>query len=182
MKRFKLFIAVVIVGLQLSVLSAKQIENRNAAGVSFLLPLNASYGSIYGLDFEHWFTPKIAVGVIGAGFMNSAESYNFNVSAQFKFALIESEVINHFASRLYIFCNVGYVGWTTYRWFYIDNDHSKPFAVYERNDDFAGSAGLGLEFIIADHISLPVNFGFAGKFPVEPTIGFCLGTGLRYSF
>jgi len=42
--------------------------------------------------------------------------------------------------------------------------------------------GFGFDFMLFDHISIPLQFGFEGEFPNEISAGFCIGTGIRYRF
>lgn len=181
-KRITTFFAVLC--LPFAVLIANPIDNKTAVGVYFTSALNSN-ANAYGLEFEQYINPKMALGVIGAAFYDNADDYSINANLQFKYSLIEGDFNEHFSSRLYAYGIIGYNGWSLTYYDYsniVDYEHQNPVPVKTKYHDVFTSLGFGIDFILVDHLSLPINFGFAGKFPNNPSAGFCLGTGIRYSF
>ena len=180
-KGFKiLFVFSILVGFNLAHISANPLENKTAVGVYGMGAMTNVDASTAGLEFEKWITPNFALGIIGSAFYNdsSYQDFSANVSLQFKYSMINSDFGDHFGSRFYAYAVAGYNGWSISKW---DSDTYEYVATEYFNDVFV-SLGFGIEWLLIDHLSLPLNFGFAGRFPENPTAGFCMGTGIRYSF
>jgi len=169
-----------VFGFGISGLSANPLENTSAVGVFGLSSFTESPAQAAGIEYEQWITPKIALGAIASAYFreDSQNDYNANACMEVKYSLFESEMGTHFGSRLYAYGMFGYNGWSTSEYDYATYNYTSR-KYY--NDMFA-SLGFGFEFLLIDHISMPINFGMAAKFPEETTVGFCMGTGIRYSF
>lgn len=158
-------------------LAAKPLDNTTAVGVYATGNVNLDAASAYGLQFEKQFSRRFGLGLLGAAYYDDKfDNFSTNVNLEVKYTLIDSDFGNHFGSRFYIYTMGGYNGWSSF-----SKNESGEKVVNYINDAFV-SVGFGLEFLLVDHLSLPVNFGFAGRFPYEPNAGFCLGAGIRYSF
>lgn len=180
-KKLKIAVIFAIFGIQIAALNANPIDNKTAVGVYYTSALNSD-ANAYGLEFEQWITPKVSLGIIGAAFYNRNSDYAVNANLQVKYSLIEGDFNEHFSSRLYAYGIVGYTGWSSTTYDYLNFDYPQGESITTYYNDIFTSLGFGIDFILIDHLSLPINFGFAGRFPERISAGFCLGTGIRYSF
>lgn len=171
-----------ILGLGVANLSAHPLEAKTAVGIYGMSTTETNNASAYGLELQQWFTPKLAVTVLGSAFYQDNEWYsrpfNANVSLQLTYSLIESQFGNHFGSRFFAYALGGYSGYGEN----VKSNDAKAENKIVYSHNALVSLGFGFEFLMFDHLSIPLTFGFAGEFPNDPAAGFCLGAGVRYAF
>lgn|SRR5574344_718873 len=162
---------------------ANPIDSDNAIGV-FIMGTTES--SVYGLQYQHWFNDKIGMQMEGAAYYNPDVYYGkelqYNISAEFQYKLYETALGERSATNLYAWLLAGHHGYIANESTY---DAGTGTNVYTSTGFCANAIvglGFGFDIMFLNHISIPVQFGFMGEFPNDPTIGFAFGSGLRYRF
>ena len=150
-----------------------------------MLSVGNSEQVLWGLQYQRWVTDRFALGVSG-GIVAYDNEYtdkyycNYNVNITANINIFNFEWGDRSGSRFGAFFLAGHRGFygdvSEYKYSYNGPDKTGYFP----NVVFA--AGLEIEFLVWQRISMPVQLGFSGEFPNFPTAGVCFGTGLRYVF
>ena len=157
-------------------------EQRSAIGVYCLAAESDGY---YGLQLEHYFTPKFGLTLDGSFYYKeyyySENPFSGNVNLQLDVSLFEYEAPKVFAYRVYAWVLGGARVFTDGR------TYNASTGKYDEGDgsvkvNAVAGAGVGFEFILVRHISIPVQVGYSAEFPYDVHGGFSGGIGLRYRF
>ena len=145
-------------------------------------------GASYGLHYQHWFN-RLGFQITGGGFYTPdnkvGSTLDYSVTAEGLFTVYGNSFSEQLAGRLYTWVALGHHG------FIPDNsisrfDETLDKWIYETDDSYYINAlvglGVGIEFILFEHFSIPIQFGYMGEFPSRPGIGFTGGTGIRYRY
>ena len=66
---------------------------------------------------------------------------------------------------------------------YIDNEEQGyPDITYTVSPALLVGAGFGIEFILFDHLSIPLKFGVTSQFITDTGVGLSFGYGILYRF
>lgn len=177
--KFIIAICFVLAGA-VSAVSATPLDFDKSVGIYGLIGFD-SEPETGGIHFQQWFDNGIGYQVQGYiyysqnGGSNPAE-YTYNVSAELNLKLYETPMGNRSATILYAWFLGGHKGFAENR--YIDGDYKSSGYLC----DFTLGLGFGFDIMFMNHISIPIEFGFAGEFPNAPNAGFVIGTGIRYRF
>jgi len=186
-KLFKILLAAVLLSsFGFSAFAEEEFEsgskNRNAIGVYGI----GAETSLYGIQYERRFTDFISGKVGTYVFYNNNEystyPFQYQLTTEVDFTLYEEDWFKNCSSRLFAYTLIGSVG-DIFR----DSNYNseRGETTYEPpvfRPDFVASVGFGFDFIFFKHLSVPFQFGFIGSLPNTKSIGFCGGTGLRYSW
>ncbi len=163
----------------------KALKYENAIGFSFLAGNpQATSPYAYGFDYQRWCTDRIGFQLCAGGFWNpsSKECLSYSFSAQIQAKLFSFSFEDVFTSLLYFWGMAGHNGYQTQTssW----NEEAKAYDFSP--DPFIASLtlgiGLGVDFILVEHISIPVTFGCVGEFINNNYLGLAGGIGIRFRF
>lgn len=145
-------------------------------------------GGAYGLHYQHWFN-KFGFQITGGGFFDPDNTWgstlDYSVLLEGLYSVYGNSFSEQIAGRLYTWTALGHHG------FKPDNtisrlDNTLKDFVYEEDDSYypniLAGLGIGIEFILFEHFSFPMQFGYMGEFPFKPGFGFSGGTGIRYRY
>lgn len=158
-------------------------SNSTALGTAVtLLPEH----TIYGLNYQHWWNNFGLDWTIGGHYNKSwtgnPESY---ICAGIKpmFQVYNTDPSNKHMAKVYIWGLVGGTGSISSKNVYSDDPpYNLISSTPDNKFDVTAGFGFGVEVICWNHLSIPVEVGFAGGFPNDPAFGFCGSTGLRFRF
>lgn len=157
-----------LMGLSTTAAFANPLENKQAVGVYYILSENPIGGLQYEYRFNNLISTKVDVFMYYDGKYREALNYNGNI--ELDITMDESMWKERYSSRLYAYILAGHTG----NLYFGETPHQQYDAVL--------SAGFGFDFTLFDHLSIPIQFGFLGTFPDNKSAGFCVGSGIRYSF
>jgi hypothetical protein len=131
-----------------------------------------------GLAWNTWLN-RHGVQVWGGGYYQNA-NYYYNISAAWRYMLLNVKFNEWFASNIFTTVSAGYFG---------AGNESRPANTSTGASELNGSflhygglaAGFGVELLFFEHFSIPIEFGYAGQFP-NISLGFSGGIGLLYRF
>lgn len=119
-----------------------------------------------GLHFQGWFD---RLGLqLSFGGIASDEDLNYSIIGSTMFSLIKNYLSEGFTSNLYLWLEFGHHGY-------------KDFNDILLFNEILG-LGVGVDVVILDHFSIPLEFGYAVEFPQKFELGFCISSGFRYRF
>jgi hypothetical protein len=136
----------------------------------------------YGLQYQRWFDGGIGVQFTGGGSYNPSVSYpamDYSANTTLLWSVYGQDFSRWLGGRLYLWAMAGHHGRFDYNYSLPKGD-SPPVAEFVPTA-FAG-VGIGIETILFEHFSIPLQFGYSGEFPFKPSIGFSFGGGLRYRY
>ena len=177
----KIIIASICMSL-FSTLFANGLDNKNNIGMYFL----GADDPIGGLQYERRFSDLISEKFGLYAFYNedtySTQPLNFNITFETDFNLFETSHETKVGSRLFAYALAGYDLSLHREYQYSSNSSKSTLKEEELKHNAIVSIGFGFDFLFFNHLSVPIQFGFLGKFPTDPHVGFCGGTALRYSW
>ena len=163
--------------------AAHPLENKNAIGLR-VLGGGSNYGGacVGGIQYERRFSEIISMKFDVFGYATPDKSYSENaavsVSSEIDFKLYQARWGEHCGSRLFAYILGGYNGVSNVS--YTDGNSDTYAAKW--SSSLIGSAGVGMEFLLADHISIPIQIGFIGALIDNPCASMCGGIAMRYSW
>lgn len=119
-----------------------------------------------GLHIQRWFN-KFGLQFSFGGIASDTE-LNYSVVASTMLSLFRSYISENLNSDLYIWFEVGHHGFKNFNDILIFNE--------------IVGIGVGLDIVLFDHFSIPLEFGYGVEFPQKFVFGFCASTGFRYRF
>jgi len=155
----------------------------NALGI-FGSSLTGNFGG--GLHYQRW-GEKWGFQVTAGGFYDPEATFGstlaYSVSLEGTRALYTNYFKNWFAGRLYLWGSVGHQGYNDLADDYYDYD----LGAYVHEDgkfglDALAGLGIGIEVVIFQHFSFPIQFGYMGSFPSTPRVSFTTSGGLSYRY
>jgi len=158
-------------------LYANPVDANSAVGVT---AMGTTRAGVYGLQYQHWFNNRFGMQTEGFAYYNpdSNEELNYLICGEFLIKLYETQLTERSASNLFVWILAGHRGYSEKEY-----DYNTGKTLYSGfcPDALAG-VGFGFDIMFLNHISFPVQFGFLGEFPYDTSVGFSLGTGIRYRF
>ena len=176
----KKMIIISILVSSFSLLFANGLENKNAIGVYIIGSENAIGGIQYERHFSDLISEKFGLYAFYNNNSYSTTPFEFNLTAETDFKLYETNWRNIVSSRLFVYAMMGYDIKKESQTYYVEDGDNEQEEKFLQNA--IASLGFGFDFIFFDHLSIPLQFGFMATFPDNPNIGFCGGTGIRYSW
>ncbi len=163
----------------------KALKFENAVGLSFMAgnPQSVSPYS-YGFEYQRWCSDRFGFELCAGGFWNpsSEDGLAYSVSAQFQAKLFSFSYEDVFTTLLYFWTMAGHDGYQPQK--STLNESGDKYVLTP--EPFVASAilglGFGLDFVIVEHISIPLTFGCALEFPNNAYLGFAGGLGLRFRY
>lgn len=148
--------------------------------------MNIPNGGSYGLQYERWFNDN-GIQVTGGGYYSPkkeswTDTLDYSIMIHGLHTVYGNTVSNELAGRLYTWAAIGHHGFikTTQSW------NSSTLETDYDDEKYSANAvvglGIGIEVILFEHFSIPLQFGFVGEFPNEPGLGFSFGSGIRYRY
>jgi len=190
-KHLKLSIAIAALILcKISTVSATPMDFKNSVGVYGLFET-----PVVGIQYQRWCTDRL--GFQTTGFVQYDQSdftysvkdgLSFSLSGELQLKLFETPFGNRSGSILYAWFLAGYHGFATSQYISPVGEWGEPGYIdgYYQSTGFKSNAilgiGFGFDIMFLNHLSIPIQFGFAGEFPTNTNAGFCVGTGIRYRF
>ncbi len=161
-------------------------KNKNAIGV-YVLGASQPIG---GIQYERRFNDLLSAkfnSYINYNKHNESNPLDYNLIGEVDFTVFEEawnekHWKNNVTSRLYIYLLGGHKGTLSGDYYYDEDSGSYIDEPAKYHAATVLSAGFGFDFVLFDHLSMPVQFGYIGQFPYETEAGFCVGTGVRYSW
>lgn len=135
-------------------------------------------GGAYGLQYQHWFK-KFGFQITGGGFYNPDNNWgstlDYSVLLEGLYTVYGNSFSEQIAGRLYTWTALGHHGFipdnSIYRY-----DSAIGSDVYEDDNtyypNFLVGLGIGIEFILFEHFSIPLQFGYMGEFPLNRALVF----------
>jgi len=176
-------------------LTSPAVDYPNAAG---------AFGSSLlggGLSYQHWFGP-FGIAVTAGGLAYPYTTYygiaeasaalaagdfliwNYNVQLEVMYRLYASNIWNWLSGDLYAYASLGHKGSQDAVYVDADGDYNTSDDAYYTPGTvvFAVAAGVGIgyEFVLFRHFSVPVQFGYVVEYPLY--VSFNFSGGLRYRF
>lgn len=142
----------------------------------------------YGLHYQRWLYPfgfQVTAGGYATDSPYSAPIKDWQATAQVSAALALDQRVysSWFAHLLYVFATAGE---NVESLAYLSDPDplftgDETYAPGPVDASFKAGVGVGIEFILFKHFSIPLEFGYVGD-PVAGTVNFMLGGALRYRF
>lgn len=125
-----------------------------------------------GLQYAHSWGP-LGFFIAGGGVYDPSNTYytvlDYNVIASLQYRVYGNVFSRYFSGQLYAWLLAGHLGYI--------RSNSSPYVALG-----TAGIGIGIEFILLEHLSIPIEFGFCGQFPTDPKVQFSFGGGLRYRY
>lgn len=160
------------------------VEFKNALGV---YASSAAGDPVGGLHYQRW-GERAGFQVTAGGYYNPDESWgrilDVGFSADYLFTVYKNNYKNQLSGRLYLWVSSGM------KW-YIDSKWNRSYDIDEEDVESENQtpvvigilgAGIGIETVINEHFSFPVQFGYMGQFMERPKVQFSVGGGFRYRY
>lgn len=160
-------------------LAADPMDYKNAVGM---------YGMIYtdacGLQYQNWITHKVGLQLEGYATYDSFDydygEYEFSIAAQMLYNLFENPISEKTAINFYAWLLGEFKGYNELS--YVDGAPNRFYDDSGFQTQYAVGLGFGFEFMFLKHLSIPLEFGYAGTICKKPVMGFVIGSGIRYRF
>ena len=162
---------------------ASPLENKNALGLYVLGGEPVVSGLQYERRYNDIVSQKFDLFVVINPESTSIllDKYNVNFNTELDFTLFKAPWGDHFGSRLFAYGLAGYQFRSVNTYEY-DRDAGKEIYGVKTTNQLILGGGFGFEFLIADHLSIPVQLGFIGAVFDDPCANFCAGIAIRYSW
>ncbi|MCQ2596613.1 MAG: hypothetical protein MJ181_02090 [Treponema sp.] len=143
---------------------------------------------IYGLSVQHWWN-DFGIDFTAGGHYNkdwngNPESY-ICASIKPQYQVFKTDPTRKSMTKVYIWGLAGVTGSISTNSVYVDPTNPDNYATKEVTEtpfDAIAGFGFGAEIICWNHLSIPLEVGFAGGFPCEPAFGFTGSCGIRFRF
>lgn len=160
--------------------AADPMDYKNSLGMYVMAATDSM-----GLQYQTWINNKVGLQVQGyATYRNNSfteiDTYDCSISTQLLWNLFENPISEKTAINFYAWGLVGYRGYNTIAYIgEADDVHASDTGILSQA---AVGLGFGFEFMFLRHLSIPLEFGYAGRFINNTWMGFTVGSGLRYRF
>jgi len=124
-----------------------------------------------GLTYQHWFKNDLGYQFSFGAIMDYDFVYALDVQLQ-KLLFVHKQQGKGLTS-LFAWGGVGVSS---------TDVNTGDFYEYEVKPAILASAGLGIEFIYYNHLSIPLKFGVTGQFLNNPSVAVSFGCGILYRF
>ena len=152
------------------------INNTFANALGFYAASIGASSGLYGLHYQHW-AGDFGFQITGGGtytpnyYFSGGSLLDYSVALEGLWTVYGGEYVRDIAGRLYLWAMGGHHGYLD------DTDDTQNFVV-----NFTSGLGIGIETILYQHFSIPIEFGYTAEFPTETSFGFSFGAGLRYRY
>jgi hypothetical protein len=147
-----------------------------------------------GLQYQHWYG-RTGYQVMGGILYNDSTSYTGRtmddwIAGEFLSRVYGDRFADWLSGQLYVWGMLGYHGYISQTVDYAVAGTPLPatpstVTVSPYVNAGLGGVGFGIEIILFDHFSVPVEFGYAGEYPfnyAKPQVNFSASGGFRYRF
>jgi hypothetical protein len=134
-------------------------------------------GMVYGLHYNHWFD-RVGFQITGGGNYMPYDGYpimDYSVAIQGMYELLSNTFSEKLAGRLYVWGMVGHRGWLR------NSSYTAPVTT-TYVPGLACGVGIGVDFVLFRHFSIPIEFGYSGQFLNDVSATPSIGGGLRYRY
>lgn len=150
-------------------------ENNNTLGLVAVSKIGGDGAFYSGAEYARWLNKKVSVGVGGFTLLKPDEdSYDYEVYLTSEQDLLDLKWGSHNGSRLIVFETIGVRG---FKKNLIGNDKH-----FENAVDAVFALGFGYDFLLADHLVIPLKVCCIGEAPESINLGLGFGIGLKYAF
>jgi len=183
-KTLKIVLATIILSVCGAMsMAADPMDYKNAIGMYYMNNTGAC-----GLQYQNWITHRIGFQVEGyAGYNQNhyytPAEYQFSIASQLLFNIYENPLSEKTGVNFYGWLLGEYKGYNDLKYVYPSNENTQGY--YDPSgylQQFSLGAGFGFEFMFWKHLSIPLEFGYAGTISKDPWMGFVIGSGLRFRF
>lgn len=169
--KLKKFIIITVLSVVVGISAhANPFDYNNSLGFTITSNTLHSYTNdtiLWGVEYQHWFD-GIGLG-FGGNVLAKPESNDFadfQVFTTISECLFKIDMGRYNGGRLFVYETLGVRGFV-----------KENFVV-----DGMFAAGFGFEFLLSDHISIPLKACLLGEVPHDIGVGFATGIGLKYTF
>ncbi|HZK19564.1 MAG TPA: hypothetical protein VFC68_02435 [Treponemataceae bacterium] len=122
------------------------------------------------LQYHHWFSSRFGLELAGGAVYSVTQPHtglDYLISADIQYLVYENIFTDAFAADVFMWGQAGHRGYTT-------NNTFKA--------DITLATGIGSEFLIAKHFSIPLKVGYLVQFPNTLMYTISASAGLRFRF
>ncbi len=170
----RFFIASLIVSL---IFSSSALYAKDTAYERWPSALGFSFSSLAGnpgggLHYQRWLD-KLGFACT-AGILYSPEAFygsilDYSVTASVQYRVYGADFADWFSGQLYVWGQAGHIGYI--------RSATSPLIL-----DAVLGVGIGIETILFDHFSFPLEFGYTGQFPIDTAVNLSFSGGIRYRY
>jgi hypothetical protein len=142
-----------------------------------------------GLQYQHWFGPtgiQMRGGVkYNTGGDLMGRTMDVWIASEIQYRVYGQRYTNWLTGQFYLWGAFGYHGYITQKYIYPISGTVGTMITSPYVNAAFGGIGLGLEIILFDRLSVPIEFGNIGEYPFnyeQPYMGFYPSIGLCYRF
>ena len=179
MKKFLFIFALIFIVFSSQIFAEENLkEEYCSSAVGFNQQFNLSGAYTMGLTYQNYFDNNWGIQASLGAIVNETVYYSADIQLQRLFLV--NDFLNSRKTSLFGWANVGVTS--------INNSYSENNAddelvwTYTSTPALLVGAGFGIEFVLFDHVSIPLKFGVTSQFITDPGVGLSFGYGILYRF
>ncbi len=154
-------------------------EEYCSSAVGFNQQFNLSGAYTMGLTYQHYFDNYWGIQASLGAIVNNNVFYSADLQLQRLFFV--DSFLDTKETSLFGWANVG-IASVEKPHYTRDSDGLIIDTTYTVTPALLVGAGFGIEFVLFDHVSIPLKIGVTSQFITDPGVGLSLGYGILYRF
>ena len=180
MKKFFIIFALIFIVFSSQIFAEENLkEEYCSSAVGFNQQFNLSGAYTMGLTYQNYFDNNCGIQASLGAIVNETVYYSADIQLQRLFLV--NNFLNKRKTSLFGWANIGITvdeKAHTIR----DEDGTPLETTFTDSPALLVGAGFGIEFVLFDHVSIPLKFGVTSQFITNPGVGLSLGYGILYRF
>lgn len=180
MKKFLFIFALFFIVFSSQIFAEENLkEEYCSSAVGFNQQFNLSGAYTMGLTYQNYFDNNWGIQASLGAIVNETVYYSADIQLQRLFLV--NNFLNKRKTSLFGWANVGIASVEKAHYNEDEKGNWLP-PTYTVTPALLVGAGFGIEFVLFDHVSIPLKIGVTSQFITDPGVGLSLGYGILYRF
>ena len=180
MKKFFIIFALIFILVSSPVFAEENLkEEYCSSAVGFNQQFNLAGASSMGLTYQHYFDNYWGIQASLGAIVNNNVFYSADLQLQRLFFV--DSFLDTKETSFFGWANVG-IASVEQAHYTKDEKGNYLDTTYTVTPALLVGAGVGIEFVLFDHLSIPIKFGVTTQFITDTGVGLSLGYGILYRF
>ena len=182
MKKFFIIFALIFMVFSSQIFAEENLKDEYCpSAVGFNQHISLTGANSIGLTYQNYFDNNWGIQASLGAIVDTNVYYSADL--QFQRLFFVDSFLNSRKTSLFGWANVGIASIESGYYISYDEEDGYYYDYYsEVTPALLVGAGFGIEFVLFDHVSIPLKFGVTSQFITDPGVGLSFGYGILYRF